>query len=270
MLVLHDSSPQDDTPYTPWVVYLLTRYLAGDKNLKPPHNHIGLETFVRSMVSGRSKTRPLQVLCAQTKRFIEAKRNSSKRISINDLIYLNSYLVKQKSKQGMRTAHVWVGNPKLIEHAFYTTSLNGLRFDVDEFLTFLNDPYTDVLGRLIVGSHYFYHLHPFKDGNGRVWRCVFWRLLSTQYGDLQSLLVIVYFKLINSYDFYMAQKAMRKGDWQPFIDYWKAASKWSADSFLFMLNIFEGGSTKKGSLNDQINGLLELDYYLKAEKRSYQ
>ena len=258
---------QNDKVYTQPLIFLLTRYLAGGNNLKPPYAEIETETFIRALVSGKAKTQELRVLCGQTKRFIKAKELLPRSLSFNDLIYLNSFLVSQKSKQGLRQGRIWVGNPKTDEHAFYTVPNEHMRHELDVFLRFLNDPSADLLGRIMVGCHYFYHLHPFKDGNGRIWRCLSWHLLSSHYGDLQSLLIVAYFKLINVHDLYMAQKAIREGQYSPFIGYWQKALKWSADSFLFMLHVFEGGHITSRSLDDQMKNILEFEYYLKAERR---
>ena len=255
-------------PYAPWVIYVLARHLAGGQNLKRPFVDVDIQSFVCAMMTGKQDSMPLKVLCQQTTRFIQAKQSFNSAIDLNDLKRINGYLTNKKTNQ-LRAHSVWVGNPERVTYAF-VAEIEDLEVSLQYFLKFLNDPSVDLLGRIMVGCHDFYHLHPFKDGNGRTWRCLVWHLLSGHYGDLQSLLIVTYFKLINSSGLYKAQKDLREGDHSYFINYWKNALDWSATSFLWMLNIFEGGYTNNRKPKDYTHHILEFEYYLKAEKRSYQ
>ncbi|MCF6301573.1 MAG: hypothetical protein L3J52_10740 [Proteobacteria bacterium] len=109
-------------------------------------------------------------------------------------------------------------------------------------------------------------IHPFKDGNGRSWRCVFWQMLSERYDEVQVLLIMVYLKLINNEGLYQAQYLMRKGDLESFVSYWGQCIDWSRTGHGFYQDIFSKADTNS-LMAEQI---CELDYYLKAEKRDLE
>ena len=249
---------QKDKSYAPWVIYLLSRNLAGTENLKSPCADIDTRFFLRAMMSGKASSKTLKSLCEQTMRFVQAKESFSKTLTIENLETLNNFLLKKNTKTSQKTkVGIWS------EQANVQQKLN-------DCLSYLNNQKASLMGRVIMSSHDFFQLKPFKQGNGRTWRCLAWHILSKRYGDLQSLLIISNITTIDPLGFDKARTFLNEGNLSEFIRYWQTALSWSADSFLFMLHVFEGGHITGGSLSDHIKNLLEFEYYLKAETRSYQ
>ena len=238
---------QKDKKYAPLVIYLLTRYLSGKENLVKASTEIDSRFFLRAMMTGKASTIPLKKLCKQTMRFIEGKDSLSNSFQVVDIENLNGFLVNNSVPGEGPKGRI-----------------------LDDLLTVLKDDDNNLLGRVFLGFCDWYEVRPFTNGNGRTWRCIAWHLLSERYGDLQSLLIIFYVKIVNPIGFNSAHHSFKNRDFSQFFRYWQDVLSWSADSFLFMLHVFEGGHSEVGSLNDQIKNILEFEQYLNTERRSYQ
>lgn len=241
------------------------RYLSGGQSIRGKFADIDLTDYFKFLGGSSTNDTAIKTVVRNAQRMIKGKKLISYPITTNMLIGINNLLLPNKSF-GIRRTHLWVGNKKTNTNAFEACEPHLIKHYLNDFLNFLNDNRTETLKRLAFGSFQFAMIHPFLDGNGRVWRCLFWSLLSKEIDEIQTLLIITYFKLINRKQLYGCCKSLRKDDHKSFIEYWTEAIDWSCKSFDIYNHIF---GTNQENYESSINQLIEFDYYLKSEKRNF-
>ncbi len=256
--------PKKDETAPNSIIYFFARYLAGGNNIRGKSIDIELGQFIDHMSGKKSKNNLIPVIARQSNQMIAAKSLITEPVTLKHLKNINADLVKVKNKQGLRNKVFWVGNKKTKPYAYQVCHHSMVEDLLNDFLVFLNDQSVDLLDRLLIGTHQFYAIHPFKDGNGRVWRAVFWSLLSAKYDEVQTLFIIFYFKLINYEGLYFAQKDLRAGKVESYVNFWHHCLEWSKKGLAVYNTIF------LDEYGDKISQIYELDYWLKNEKRNVE
>ncbi|MCX7555206.1 Fic family protein [Marinicella sp. S1101] len=244
------------------IIYFFLRYLAGGGNLKGKAIDIDIVEFIDHMKGKKSNDKMVFAVAKQTQKMIKVKDQYSGQITPKQLEKVNKEVVKESRGKGYRNKVFWVGDIKIKRYAYKVCDESMIGNLLHDYLNFLNDDSIDLLNRLIVGTHQFYAIHPFKDGNGRTWRSLFWFLFSNKYDEVQTLFIIFYFKLIDYEGLYLAQNELRKGRIEPFVIYWKDCIEWSFKALTFYQSTYENNKYV------DINQIYQLEYWLKNEKRN--
>ncbi len=242
------------------IIYFFMRYLAGGDNIKGKAINLNLTEFINHMAGKKSKDKTILSVCKQAKKMVKAKDIFTGQVTSRQLEKVNKLVISESHRKGYRKKVYWVGDINIKPYAYKVCHESMVGSLLQDFLVLLNDDSIDLLDRLIIGTHQFYAIHPFKDGNGRTWRNLFWSLFSTKYDEVQTLFIIFYFKLIDYEGLYMAQSDLRKGIVKPYINYWKTCIEWSHKALTTYQSIFINTEC------NLINKIHALDYWLKNEK----
>lgn len=246
------------------IIYFFMRYLAGGNNIKGEFADIDLAKFMNHMTGDDCREPLVKAVAKQTRLMVKGKNFLSGELTTEKLVQLNQLLVSNRNK-GMRKERVWVGKKQKNPLAFQACHYSKVRMLLEDLIAFLNDDSIDIISRLALGTHQFAMIHPFMDGNGRSWRCFFWQKLSENCDEVQVLLIIAYFKLLDREGLYECCKQLRNGLVDPYVNYWAKCLDWSNKAY----HVFHEIITDPESLSGlDVSQIIEFDYFLKNEKRN--
>lgn len=182
-----------------------------------------------------------------------AEIKSDDLINKHNLAKYNKLLQTKKCEYGFRKGEMRVGNPSKVDYAFHAPPvdmIDGLLENVFEFVKSAN---TSKVNLALITMFQLFFIHPFKDGNGRVVRALMISFLEKELGLIPSYLLMLYFKVINPENYYLAQKSYREGIIKELKKFNTQAIEWTNQSTKILSDLIKDYGNKVGENNIETN-----------------
>jgi len=160
------------------------------------------------------------------------------------LTQYHKILQPKNKKFAPRLGMIKVGDPQLADYAFYAPPKEQVEDLLTDVFTFIQSPEINMINKALISMMQFFFIHPFNDGNGRVFRAVSLSILQQQLGLTTSYILILYFKNINVKQYYLAQKSYREGNMNPIKTFHKNAIDWTNKSALLLAGLLKEYTAK--------------------------
>ncbi len=212
-------------------LYLL-KFLAGDKNTSSGFADCAIDELYLWAGARVGSNRFVKTVCSAVARFnngLEALSQNS-RLTLDELIAINTRLRPKKHNYGIRTSNMRAGNPKTNPNAFYCIGPQLVMEYMQDFLKFYtNDDQT--IGKGLFALLQFIFIHPFRDGNGRLSRLLLIHSVQKKHGLIFACLLAIYLKNIDKKEYHQCMKHYREGNIDPLKHFHEKAINWTCKSY---------------------------------------
>jgi len=288
------------------------KFFAGNMSLQEVFSDLPIENLYLWSVAKISNDIHVKQVVNDRKKFNNALSLIKSNNSLNKASFAkyNKLLQPKRREFGYRKGNMRVGDPSKIDYAFYAPPVDKLDVLLENVFDFVKSKNISKVNIALIAMFQLIFIHPFKDGNGRVVRALTISFLEKELGVIPAYLLILYFKVINPVNYYLALNSYREGNIKEIKRFHVEAINWAYKSkkILFEFiegyiqqtgldkiynypsylqvvvksepnecinqNIFKFHSKKEGkniSINTALlNVLNQFDYYLRYELRTYQ
>lgn len=170
----------------------LTKFVAGDKNTTAGFADIPVDELFLWNVAKVSRNVYVKDVCNSINRFNRVLDDfvKSEQISQAGLIKSNTALRPKSNKYGIRKIAIRAGDPKTNPNAFYRIPPELINEYLEGFINFVNSEIPNDLYKALIVFQQFIFIHPFNDGNGRLSRLLFIRMIYKKHGFIYAYIFL--------------------------------------------------------------------------------
>ncbi len=227
------------------------KFIAGDKNTVSGFADIAIDELYLWAGARVGSNRFVKTVCSAVARFnnsLKALSQNSK-LTLDDLIAINTRLRPKKRNYGIRTSNMRAGNPKTNANAFYCIAPQLVKEYLDDLIDFINSDVKNDANKALLVLQQFIFIHPFSDGNGRLSRLLLLKILQEKHGLIYSCLLSIYLKNINRDNYHKAVSQYQQNDVVALQQFYNQAIQWTNQSAKILSGFIQEYTNKVGQQN---------------------
>ena len=230
-----------------------SKLLAGNMSLQENIADLAIENIFLWHDAKIAKNSNVKIQLNDSKRFIKGLNSFlyCKELTVNQIINFNAIFLPKNIIKGIRKGKMRVGKPQKVSYAFFAPPIEKIEKLMVDTINFIHSKKTHQIDKALISMMQFFFIHPFNDGNGRVFRALTLSLLKDQLGLINSFIMLVYFKIINQENYYLSQKEYRNGNVNEIKNFHIQAINWTNKSVTVLSDFIDEYMEKIG--NDKSN-----------------
>jgi len=231
-------------------LYLL-KFLAGDKNTSSGFADCSVDELYLWDVARLGSNRFVKNVCSAFRRFalaLDELSNLSK-LTISKLTTINISLQPKISNCGIRNTPMRAGDPRINPYAFYCIAPDMVMEYMTNLVDFIHSDTVNDINKPLLVFQQFIFIHPFRDGNGRMSRLLFMKLMHDRYGFIYAAMLSIHLKNINRDNYYKAIYQYRNNNVNALRQFYNHAILWTNQSTKILSEFIQDYSQKVGLEN---------------------